>query len=212
MESAFGIKFLGALFAIMNPLVSLPIFLSLTQDFTLAEQRRTALQVTLYAAAMCAIIAVAGMQILAFFGISVNDFRVAGGLVLAGIALTMLNGGGNPAHEGSSTEQAQQRNVSDIAFYPMTFPMVVGPGTITTLVVFLQETKTAADYAIYAAVVAAVLAALLVVLYFASTIGTHLSRTLRVIMQRLMGMILLAIAVGMLATGAKALLPGLTAP
>ncbi len=211
MDPAFGIKFLGALFAIMNPLVSLPIFLSLTQDLSLAEQRRTALQVTLYATVMCAVIAIAGLQILGFFGISVNDFRVAGGLVLAGIALNMLSGGGNPAHEGSGSEQQHQQSVTDIAFYPMTFPMVVGPGTITTLVVFLQDVRTPGDYAIYAAVVAAVLVALLVVLYFAGAIGAHLSKTLRIIMQRLMGMILLAIAVEMLVDGLKALLPALGA-
>jgi multiple antibiotic resistance protein len=91
----------------------------------------------------------------------------------------------------------------------MTFPMVVGPGTITTLVVFLQQAQTPADHLVFALVVAAMLLAMLAVLYFAGSIGTHLSATLRVIMQRLMGMILLAISVDMLVAGLKALLPGL---
>jgi multiple antibiotic resistance protein len=209
MDASFAVRFFGALFAIMNPLVLLPIFLSLTLDLGVEGQRRTAVRVTLYAAVMCAVIAVAGTQILGFFGVSVDDFRIAGGLVLAGIALSMLSGGGNPAHEGSPSEKAQRDDVENIAFYPMTFPMVVGPGTITTLVVFEQEAATPADYAVYAAIVAVMLAALLVVLWFAAAIGTHLSKTLRVIMQRLMGMILLAIAVGMLMAGVRALLPGL---
>ena len=148
-------------------------------------------------------------EILAFFGVSIDDFRIAGGLVLAGIALSMLNGGGNPAHEGSPTEKAQQSDVDGVAFYPLTFPMVVGPGTITTLVVFAQEARTPANYVAYVAIIAAMLALLLVVLWFSAAIGTHLSKTLRVIMQRLMGMILLAIAVGMLMDGIRALLPGL---
>jgi multiple antibiotic resistance protein len=209
MDHTFGIKFFGALFAIMNPLVNLPIFLSLTQDLTLAEQRRTALEVTLYSAVMCAVIGLAGQRILGFFDISVDDFRVAGGLVLAIIALNMLNGGGNPAHEGSSAEQSQQKNVDSIAFYPMTFPMVVGPGAIATLVVFLQQVGTPRDFAAYTIVIAAILLLLGATLYFAGSIGAHLSKTLRIIMQRLMGMILLAIAVGMLVDGLKALLPAL---
>ena len=209
MDAAFAIKFFGALFAIMNPLVALPIFLGLTRDFGLAEQRRTALLVTLYSAVMCAVVSFTGLRLLHFFGITVDDFRVAGGLVLGGIALSMLSGGGNPAHEGSAGEQAHQANVEDIAFYPMTFPMVVGPGTVTTLVVFVQEARTPADQAIYAAVVAAMLVLMLAVLWFAASIGTHLSQTLRVIVQRLMGMILLAIAVEMLVAGLRVLLPGL---
>ena len=209
MEVSFAIRFFGAMFAIMNPLVTLPIFLSLTHTLGLAGQRRTAVLVTCYAAVMCAVIAFAGMQILAFFGVSIDDFRIAGGLVLAGIALSMLNGGGNPAHEGSPTEKAQQSDVDGVAFYPLTFPMVVGPGTITTLVVFAQEARTPANYVAYVAIIAAMLALLLVVLWFSAAIGTHLSKTLRVIMQRLMGMILLAIAVGMLMDGIRALLPGL---
>jgi MarC family membrane protein len=127
MDAAYGIKLFGALFAIMNPLVNLPIFLSLTEALTPAQQRRTALQVMLYTTVMCAVVAVAGQQILGFFGISVEDFRVAGGVVLGGIALHMLSGGGNPMHEGSSREQAHQNDLESVAFYPMTFPMLVGP-------------------------------------------------------------------------------------
>lgn len=209
MNASFGVVFFGALFAIMNPLVTLPIFLSLTASQSPADQRRTAFAVTLYSAVMCAVVALAGRGILSFFGIGVDDFRVAGGLVLAGIALSLLSGGGNPAHEGSRAEAVHAQSVESVAFYPLTFPMVVGPGTIATLLVFAQEARSAADRAVYAAVVAAMLVLLGVVLFFAPVIGAHLSATLRVIMSRLMGMILLAIAVSMMMAGIKSLLPGL---
>lgn len=90
--------------------------------------------------------------------------------------------------------------------------MVVGPGTITTLVVFLREATTPEDKLIYAGVVGSILLMLAVVLYFAAAIGQRLSGTLRVIMSRLMGMILLAIAISMLVAGLKALMPGLAGP
>lgn len=211
LDHSYGIKFLGALFAVMNPLVNLPIFLSLTDGQSVADQRRIALQVLFYAAVMCAVVAVGGQQILAFFGISVADFRVAGGLVLAAIGLHMLNGQSNPAHNGSPEEKPHIDATENIAFFPMTFPMVVGPGAITTLVVFLPEATSARDVTAYALVVAAILAALGVTLYFAAAIGARLSQTLRMIMTRLMGMILLAIAVDMIAAGLTALLPGLAA-
>ena len=205
--SAYGLRFFGALFAIMNPLMVLPLFLALTDRFTAAEQRRTALAVTGYAAIMCAVIAAAGSSILAFFGVRIDDFRVAGGLVLAIIALNMPNGAGNPAHEGGEAETVEPARVDAVAFYPLTFPMIVGPGTITTLLVFVQEVARrprgvrggGGDHA----------RALGTVLYFAAGIGEHLSATLRIIISRVMGMILLAIAVGMFTAGLKALLPGL---
>lgn len=209
MDPSYGLRFFGALFAIMNPLMVLPLFLALTDRFSPSEQRKAALSVTLYATIMCAAVAIAGQRILAFFGIAIDDFRVAGGLVLAGIALSMLNGAGNPVHEGGENETVEPRRVDAIAFYPLTFPMIVGPGTITTLLVFVQEARTPTALAVFAGIVALMLAILGGVLSFASGIGEHLSATLRVIMSRLMGMILLAIAIGMLATGIRALLPGL---
>lgn len=209
MDQAFGVTYFGALFAIMNPLVNLPIFLGLTGGLSVAEQRRTALQVTAYCAIASAIVGLAGHQILTFFGITVDDFSVAGGIVLAGIALHMLNGSGSPAHEGSTEEKPHQEATENIAFYPMTFPMIVGPGGITTLILFLQRASTPANYIAYALVTATVIGLLGVTLYFSAAIGRRLSATLRVIMQRLMGMILLAISVGMIANGAMALLPGL---
>lgn len=209
MDPAFGLRFFGALFAIMNPLMVLPLFLAQTDGFGVADQRQTAISVTFYALAMCAVVAVAGAHILAFFGVRIDDFRLAGGLVLAIIALNMLNGAGNPAHEGGASETLAAPRIDAVAFYPLTFPMIVGPGTITTLLVFVQDARSPVDYAVFAGVVVAVVAVLGVVLYFAASIGQHLSATLRVIISRLMGMILLAISVSMLATGLKALLPGL---
>jgi multiple antibiotic resistance protein len=210
MDTAFAVKFFGAFFAVVNALAALPIFLSLTQGLTPAEQKKTALTVTLYSTIICAVVALGGQQILGFFGISLDQFRVAGGILLAGIALSMVSGAGSPAHEGSSAEQAQQGGDA-IAFYPMAFPIVAGPGVIATLILFSHEATTDTDRLTFWAVIAANMAILLVLLYFAGAIGKRLTATLRVIMLRLMGMIVLAIAIGMITTGLKAIFPGLAA-
>lgn len=211
MDTTVLAKALGGLFAIMNPFVALPMFLTLTAGYDVGRQRRTALRVAAYSLVMSLVILVAGQAILGFFGVQVDDFRIAGGIVLLTIALGMLNGHGSSAHEGSSAEQEHQAGQaarSDVAFYPMAFPMMVGPGTITTIIVLAGSGGVSASVAAGVALVV-VVAILGLVLWCAPTIGHHISGTLRVIMTRLMGMILAAIAVEMVVTGLGHVFPGL---
>ncbi|MDC0347622.1 MarC family protein [Planctomycetota bacterium] len=209
MEYADLVKAFGAFFAIMNPFVNLPIFLALTVGFTVAEQRSLAIKVTLFSAMMCAAILFAGQSILGFFGISVDEFRIAGGIVLAHIAWSMLNGSSAASHHGSEKEQGEIQNLSGLAFYPITFPMIVGPGTIATLIIYAGHAKGIEQTLEIGGIVGVILLLLFAVLFFASFFGKVLSDTMRVIMTRLMGMILLAIAVEMMVAGCKVVLPGL---
>lgn len=209
MDFNFAITFFGALFAIMNPVTNLPVFLSVTDGVTPEIQRRIALKVAIYSFVMGAIFAVGGQQILHLFGISVDDFRVAGGLVVLLIALNMLNGEQSSSHHGTQGEQSQYPAPQTVAFYPLTFPIIVGPGTITTLIVFSHQVQGPAKLVAYAVVFTGLVALLGLVFYYAPVLARHLSGTARVIMGRLMGMILAAIAVSMMADGLKVLLPGL---
>ena len=138
-----------------------------------------------------------------------DQFRIAGGVVLAHIAWSMLNGGAITSHHGTSAEKEQQEDLSGLAFYPITFPMIVGPGTIATLIIYSGKADGLKELISIGLVVGIVLAMLFAVLFFASYFGKVLSDTMRVIMTRLMGMILLAISVEMIVDGAKAVLPGL---
>lgn len=206
------VKALGGIFAIMNPFVALPMFLALTQDYSLQRQRSSAVRVVVYSAILSSAILLGGAVVLEFFGVSVSDFRIAGGIVLMMISLGMLNGTGSSAHSGTDAEQEHheaQAAASDISFYPMAFPMMVGPGTITTIIVLAGSSSGAGGLLEVGLALAIVLAALLLVLWFAPTIGKHMSMTLRTIMTRLMGMILAAIAVEMVVAGLGVALPGL---
>ena len=202
-------KAFGAFFAIMNPFVVLPIFLTLTEGFPVPRQRKLAVKVTLFSAVMCVIVLFAGRQIIGFFGISIDEFRIAGGAVLAGIAWSMLHGGDMTSHHGSASEKEQINDVSGLAFYPITFPMVVGPGTIATLTIYSAHTQSLEGMLWLVGIVGAIIVLLFAVLYFAAQIGQIMSQTLRTITTRLMGMILLAIAVDMIIAGLTKLLPGL---
>lgn len=209
MDSVDLTKAFGAFFAIMNPFVNLPIFLGLTAGYTAAEQRALAVKVTLFSAAMCVVILFAGQAIIGFFGITIDAFRIAGGAVLAHIAWSMLNGDGPTSHHGSETEKGGMADLAGTAFYPLTFPMIVGPGTIATLIIYAGHAGNMEAVAKVGAAVGAVLVILFLVLFFAAQIGRVLSETMRVITTRLMGMILLAIAVELIVAGLLAVLPGL---
>ncbi|MCP5345182.1 MAG: MarC family protein [Pseudomonadales bacterium] len=211
MEEAELIKAFGAFLAIMNPFVNLPIFLAMTEGYAVSDQRQLATRIALYAACMCAIILFAGHQIIAFFGITIDQFRIAGGIVLAHIAWSMLNGNNVSSHHGSDEEQSTMKDLSGLAFYPITFPMIVGPGTIATIIIYAGHASSLSQTLEVAAVVGVILVLLFVVLFFASAIGRVLSNTMRVITTRLMGMILLSIAVAMLVAGLSAVFPFLAA-
>ena len=209
MDTADLIKAFGAFFAIMNPFVNLPIFLALTEGFDVRKQRILATKVAIFSAIMCAIILVAGSTIIGFFGITVDQFRIAGGAVLAHVAWSMLNGRGIDSHHGSEAEKGGMQDLSGLAFYPITFPMIVGPGTIATLIIYSGNASGVVELVEIGAVAGVILLALYVVLFFAASFDKILTDTARVIMTRLMGMILLAIAVEMMAAGLTAVMPGL---
>ena len=143
MSESFAIAMFGALFAVMNPFINLPVFLGLTEDLHQAEQRRAATKILTYTAVSCVIIAISGTAILEFFGVSVDAFRVAGGMVLVQIGFVMLNGRRSTAHHGTEREREvmHDSDADNIAFYPMTFPMLVGPGTITTLILYAHQQR-----------------------------------------------------------------------
>lgn len=209
MTTFDAVKFFGALFAIMNPLTNLPVFLSATDGMEPGQRRSTAIQVALYCGVLGGVFALVGDALLKAFGIDVNDFRVAGGLVVLLIGLGMLNGHDSSAHHGTTKEQGNFQASDAVAFYPLTFPILVGPGTITTLILYRQQAQGTTELMQYGLVFGAILAMLLVVFLCANFIGKHLGQTARVIMTRLMGMILAAIAVEMIAEGLKALFPAL---
>ncbi|UAB90763.1 MarC family protein [Ruegeria sp. SCSIO 43209] len=209
METTLAVGFFGALFAIMNPITNLPVFLSVTQDLPVSDQRKVAVKTALYCTILGGAFAAIGSQALGLFGISVDDLRVAGGLVVLMIGLNMLNGNESSSHHGTDGEKKSYPAPETVAFYPLAFPILVGPGTITTLILYAHHIKTPVETVVYAGVFLFVVALLLITFWNASALAKRLSDNARVIMSRFMGMILAAIAISMIADGLKALLPGL---
>ena len=209
MDSTLAVGFFGALFAIMNPITNLPVFLSVTEGLSPTDQRKVAAKVAVYCLILGAGFAAIGSQALGLFGISVDDLRVAGGLVVLMIGLNMLSGNESTTHHGTEDEKDAYPEPETVAFYPLAFPILVGPGTITTLILYAHHVTKPVDIMIYAGVFLVVLFLLFVTFWNAAALAKRLSANARVIMSRFMGMILSAIAISMIADGLKVLLPGL---
>ncbi|MCX5568785.1 MarC family protein [Kaistia nematophila] len=210
MDVTFAIKIFSALFAIINPIAGVPIFLSLTAGMAPGEQRRTAILVTITVAIGSVVSALAGTAILEFFGLTVNNFRLAGGLVVLLLALSLLNGEDSPAHAGSAAEQKTYKTASNVAFYPMSIPLLLGPGSIATLVVYAHEGRSTGQEMAFWIGLAAFLIVLAAMMITAPFIGRVVSPTVMSVTKRLMGMILAAIGVEMMVTSLTALFPGWT--
>lgn len=208
-DLAFATKVFAALFAIMNPFANLPVFLSLTEGASDAVRRKVALTAALGTVIGCIVSVTAGKPILALFGIGVNDFRLAGGLLILLIAVTMLQGSDSHVHATTPKEKAEDLDPAGVAIYPLTVPLLVGPGTIATLIVFGETARIQGKLLELALGLGAFLALLAATLLSAPFLGRHMPAQATAITRRLMGMILAALAVEMIVTSLRTAFPGL---
>jgi len=209
MDLAYFAKVLAALFAIMSPVANLPVFMSLTADRDTAGQRKVAVTVILGLLTGLAITVFAGSAILKIFGIGIDAFRLAGGLLILFIALSLLHGQDPPPHAGSTKEKESFHDQNNPGIYPMTIPILLGPGAISSIIIFHEQTKTIAMKIAFGAAIVAMVVILGVTFFAAPFLSRILEQTAITILSRLMGMLLAAIAMQMMVESLKNLLPGL---
>ncbi|WP_346906778.1 MarC family protein [uncultured Roseibium sp.] len=209
MDLAFFLKMFAALFAIMSPIANLPVFLSLTSDRDAASQRNVAITVIIGLLVGGAIVALSGPAILKIFGISLDSFRLAGGFLILLIALKLLSGEQSSTHGGTEKEQVHHAEQDNPAIYPLTVPILLGPGTISTLIIFRGQAETLSQEIAYVAALGGAIALLGGTFIAAPLLNKVLGQTATSVMSRIMGMILAAISMEMMVGSLKALLPGL---
>src|SRR5437016_5601872 len=122
---------LAALLPIVNPLGAAPIFLAMSADLPVHARRHLATVVARNAFIMLAVAMLAGSYVLRFFGISLPVVRVAGGLVLLAAGWHLLNAGDTADTPAPPVTEAWERELARRGFYPLTFPLTVGPGSIS---------------------------------------------------------------------------------
>jgi multiple antibiotic resistance protein len=204
MDVEFFTRFLAAMFAMLNPLAAMPVFLSLTEGSTGAQRRKMAIQAAIAALVACFAIALGGKAVLGVFGIAIDSFRIAGGILLFMIALTMISGARHTSSAGTERERSVQEDIDNPAIYPFTIPMTVGPGTIATLIIFSEQTVgDPMRMGLFAAVVVIMIGLLLTALLVAPLIDKMISHTARTVSIRIMGIILAALAVEFVINGLR---------
>ncbi len=202
------IKPLVTLLAIVNPLAIVPFFIHYTQGFSDKQKRRTVLISAFSAFSVIAASALFGLQILEFFSISLASFQVGGGMLLLTSALAMLNA--QPAE--AKTTQAEMDDASaraSIAVVPLTIPLLTGPATMSTVVIYAERAQTFWQHAALVGYGMVIALATMVCFTLAEPIERVLGKTGINVMTRLMGLILAALSVEVMANGLVKLFPAL---
>ncbi|WP_137895627.1 MarC family protein [Ramlibacter sp. 2FC] len=207
-------KPLITLLAIVNPLACVPFFIHYTQGFSRAQRRRTVLVSSFSAFAVIAASALLGLQILEFFSISLASFQVGGGMLLLTAALSMLNA--QPAEAKANAEEvhsAEEKAAvgASIAVVPLTIPLLTGPATMSTVVIYADKAKTLLQLGLLVGYGAVIGVATALCFSLAGPIARVLGQTGINVMTRLMGLILAALAVEVMSDGLHKLFPVLGA-
>ncbi|MGC1780205.1 MAG: MarC family protein [Xanthobacteraceae bacterium] len=212
--SAFVLVF-AALFPVVNPLGSAPIFLSLTADRTAEERDRLALGVAINGFFLLFGSLLFGSEILEFFGLTVPVVRVAGGLLVAAMGWKLLNEGSEPPERQDVQAEASKTSIAD-SFYPLTLPLTVGPGSISvalTIGARRPDAEPLAQTIMVAAAAVAGLFAVAVTIYlsyrFAGPLARVLGKTGINVLVRLSAFILTCIGIQIAWGGLSELIAGL---
>lgn len=184
---------------ITDPVGSIPTFLALTEEFSVSERRRSAGQAALVAAGVILGFAAFGQAILALLGIGLAALRTAGGLLLALVALELLE----PAR--SRDGQPRRDRSANPAMVPLGTPLLAGPGAIATTMYYIHQARGVIELSVVVAALAAVAAVIFVTLRFAAAIGRLLGRNGVSVLTRIFGLLVVAIAVQMVAGGVAGL-------
>lgn len=203
------IKYLLGIFAILNPLGAIPIYLSLMADRSPEAMHRTALKAAVAVAVILVLTVWAGDGLLIYFGIGMPAFRIAGGLLVLIIAIAMFGARTSPARH-TDAEQIAAEAKNDIAVVPLAIPLLAGPGAISLTIVDAHQVVSLADKLVFSFGIVVVSAIVWLVLRMAEPIGERLGTSGLNIATRVMGLILAAMAVQFMADGLRELFPGLS--
>jgi multiple antibiotic resistance protein len=202
------LKPLIALLAIVNPIGVVPFFIHFTQNFSRAERQRTIRISAFSAFVVIAVSALAGLKIIEFFGISIASFQVGGGMLLLISAVSMLAAKQAETQPSDLDEGDQKVDAgASIAVVPLTIPLLTGPATISTMVIYAERTRHWWELAVLVGYGVVVGLAAFVAFTASGRIARWLGRTGIDVMTRLMGLILAALAVEIMAEGLMKLFP-----
>lgn len=182
-----------------------PIFLGLTAGMNRKERIQVALRGCLIAATILIVFAVAGSAILSLFGITLGAFRIAGGLLLFWIAFEMIFEKRQERHEKSAERAITKDHISNIAVFPLAIPLVAGPGAISAIILLSGSFADPVERLELIGVIIVCVLILFTALVIADRLDRFLGETGRMILTRLLGVILAALAVQFVIDGIQSI-------
>ena len=201
-------KPLIALLAIVNPIGVIPFFIHFTQGFSREQRQRTIRIAAFSAFVVIAVSAVAGLKIIEFFGISLASFQVGGGLLLLMSAIQMLNAQPAESRKDDLSEGGDKADAgASIAIVPLTIPLLTGPATISTMVIYAEKTQHWWQLGVLALYGVVIGLAVWAAFSLSGRIARVLGKTGISVMTRLMGLLLAALAVEVMSEGLIKLFP-----
>ena len=188
----FGLLCFTSFFTLINPLGVMPVFMTMTSSLDTKARNKTARKATIIAFITLVMFAFSGQILFEFFNISVNSFRVVGGVIYFIVGLDMLQ-----ARIGKTkvAKEDIHKYVEDVSITPLAIPMICGPGAITNAIILMEDAQSV-DFkiALFSAVLVVMLLTFLI-LFGASKIINLIGDTGNKVMMRLMGLIVMVIAV-----------------
>lgn len=202
MNLEFFILCFSSLFALINPIGIVPIYLSITQEYNKRERDKIAIKAVLFSLLVLLLFALIGDFIFSFYNITIHGFRIAGGILLLKISFDMIESKRSRSRTTPSEElEAEEKN--DIAYTPLSIPLIAGPGSIASIMILSSEAKNTIDKL----TLFATLIIVLIITFFIFKVSKNLSKNfgklgLR-ILQRIMGLILMVISIEFILKGIK---------
>ncbi|MBN8995752.1 MAG: MarC family protein [Rhizobiales bacterium] len=199
---------LVTLFVTIDPIGLAPMFMVVTAGFSAPARRQTAIRAAVTAAIILIAFALVGERLIAFLGISLPAFRIAGGLLLFAIAYEMVfeKRAERKAAQVETPDRADDRN--HVAIFPLAIPLTSGPGAISATILLASQAPGIGGLAGLMAVIVLMVGACLAVFLAAGPIERALGETGRLVVSRLLGVLLAALSVQFVADGIQAIIRG----
>lgn len=203
---AFGLLAFTSFFTLINPLGTMPIFMTMTADLKSKDRTNTAKKASIISFITIVVFSFIGQLLFDFFGISVNSFRIVGGVIFFIMGMDMLQARLGKVKVKDSEIKAY---VNDISVTPLAIPMICGPGALTNAIVLMEDANTIAKKAILILAIFLVMMLTYIILYSSSRIIKFLGETGINVMMRLMGLIVMVIAVEFFFSGLTPIIKGI---
>ena len=199
-SSSFLLISLSSLFALINPIGITPIVLSLTENLNIKEYNRTIIKGIFLAAIILLIFALIGQHILSFYDITIQAFKIAGGILFLRIGLNMLEAKVSRT-KSTPKESEEAESNSDIAFSPIGIPLIAGPGAITSVMILSAQATSFNQKIIFYLNIIITLFITFIILTLAKKLTKKLGTVGLRVIERIMGMILMVVAVQFIIDG-----------